>query len=198
MIEAVILDLGGVIARPPTAAAFDRVRACCGVPVEGFEEAWYRHRLAYDRGDLTAAEYWRLVGVEVDGRLDEILDLDAEAWADCEPALVEWLPALRAAGLRTALLSNMPREQWSGLAPRFAWLEHCDEVTLSFELRAAKPEERMYRHCLERLGVEPQQSVFVDDREENVDAARAIGMHALHFIGVDDLRAHLPEGIPRP
>jgi putative hydrolase of the HAD superfamily len=197
-IDAVIVDLGGVVAREPTREAFARVQALCGLSGGGFEELWYRHRLPYDRGDLTAAEYWRLVGVAVGAPLDEILEADAAAWSQCEPALVDWLPALRAAGLRTALLSNMPREQWSGLAPHFPWLEHCDEVTLSFELRTAKPDERMYRHCLERLGVEPQRAVFVDDRSENVDAARALGMHAFRYTGVAALRSDLADLVPLP
>jgi len=199
VIRAVVVDFGGVIALEPTAEAIDRLCACCGLDPGGFVERWYEHRLRYDCGELTAAEYWRLTGVAGESRLDEVLVADADAWARCDPALVAWLGALRRSGVRTALLSNMPREQWHGLAPRFGeWLPYLDEVTLSFELGTAKPDVRIYRHCLERLGVEPEEALFVDDRAENVAAARALGMHAVQYTGVDDLRSRLPESLPLP
>ena len=198
MIRAVILDFGGVVALEPTADAIERLSRCCGLEPDGFVERWHEHRLPYDRGELTAAEYWRRTGVGDESRLDAVLAADADAWSRCDAALTAWLSALRAAGVKTALLSNMPREQWNGLAPRFAWLEHCDQLTLSFELGAAKPDERMYRHCLAGLGVEPHEAVFVDDRAENVAAARTLGMHAVQYAGVDDLRIQLPHPLPLP
>jgi putative hydrolase of the HAD superfamily len=192
VISAVIVDFGGVVALEPTTEALARLQSSCGLDSADFGERWYRHRLSYDCGELSAAEYWQLVGIGEEARLEDVLAADAEAWSRCDPALIAWLSALRTAGFRTALLSNMPREQWSGLAPRFGeWLPHFDEVTLSFELGAAKPDERMYRHCLERLGVEPDAVLFVDDRPENVEAAEAIGLHALRYSGLDDLRTQL-------
>jgi putative hydrolase of the HAD superfamily len=192
VIEAVVVDLGGVVALEPSAEAWERLRSCCRLGGDAFEAIWYRHRPAYDRGELTAPEYWRLVGVEDESAMEEILAADAEAWSRCEPSLVDWLPALRAAGLKVGVLSNMPREQWAVLAPRFAgWLEQCDHVTLSFEVGAAKPDPRIYRHCLERLGVRPDAALFVDDRPENVDAALAIGLHAVLYTGVQALRTEL-------
>ena len=191
MIRAVIVDFGGVLALEPTAQATERLRSCCGLDAEGFIERWYEHRLPYDRGELTAAEYWSLTGVVDESRLEAVLAADADAWSRCDPAVVAWLPALRSAGLRTALLSNMPREQWAGLSPGFAWLTDLDELTLSFELGSAKPDEAPYRHCLGRLGVEPHEAVFVDDRAENVEAAAALGIAAFRYTGVDMLRAEL-------
>jgi len=198
VIRAVVVDFGGVIALEPTPEAVERLRSACGLDADGFVETWFEHRLAYDRGELTAEEYWRRTGVADGTPLEEILAADADAWSRCDPALLAWLPALRAAGLRTALLSNMPREQWAGLSPAFAWLSDLDQLTLSFELGAAKPDERVYRHCLSELGVEAHEAVFVDDRAENVAAARALGMHAVQYAGVDDLRTRLPDAVPRP
>jgi len=198
VIRAVIVDFGGVIALEPTPTAIGRLCEASGLEPDGFFDVWFEHRLAYDRGELSAGEYWRRTGVADGTPLDEILVADADAWSRCDPALVSWLPALREAGLRTALLSNMPREQWAGLAPGFAWLSDLDQLTLSFELGAAKPDERIYRHCLAELGVEPNEAVFVDDRAENVAAARTIGMHAIQYAGVDDLRTRLPDSIPLP
>jgi putative hydrolase of the HAD superfamily len=198
VIRAVVVDFGGVIALEPTAEAVERLSASCGFDSDGFVDRWYEHRLPYDRGELTATQYWRLTGVADEDLLEDVLAADADAWSRCDPVLVDWLPRVRASGLKTALLSNMPREQWAGLSPGFAWLSDLDQLTLSFELGVAKPEERIYRHCLAELGVEPEDAVFVDDRIENVAAARALGMHALQYTGVAALRAQLPDGVPMP
>ena len=202
MIRAVIVDFGGVMALEPTTEAIAHVCACGGLEAGGFVERWYAHRLPYDRGELTAAEYWRRTGVEDESLLEAVVAADAEAWSRCNPALVAWLPAVRSAGLRTALLSNMPREQWAGLSPGLDWLVDLDEVTLSFALGAAKPDVGPYRHCLGRLGVAPEEAVFVDDRIENVEAAAALGVHAFRYTGVDMLRDELasrfPETLPLP
>jgi len=105
--------------------------------------------------------------------------------------MVEWLAKLRASGLRVGVLSNMPFEMWEALAPRQTWLDLCDEITLSYELRLGKPEPDIYRHSLERLGLQPHETLFVDDREENVEAAVALGLQAIRFAGIERLRAEL-------
>jgi len=45
----------------------------------------------------------------------------------------------------------------------------------------AKPDARIYQRTLMRLGVQPEETVFVDDKESNVDAAQRLGIHAIHF-----------------
>jgi HAD superfamily hydrolase (TIGR01509 family) len=47
----------------------------------------------------------------------------------------------------------------------------------------AKPDVRIYQHTTTRLGVRPEESVFVDDMEYNIDAAQRLGIHAIHFTG---------------
>ena len=64
-------------------------------------------------------------------------------------------------------------------------------VWASYELGARKPDAAFYERLLERVGVEPEQCLFVDDREENCTAARASGLPAHRFVGVVDLRARL-------
>jgi FMN phosphatase YigB (HAD superfamily) len=112
--------------------------------------------------------------------------------------MVVWLGALLAAGVPTGILSNMGRDTWELIGPRFA---EVTSLTLSFEVGAVKPEPAIYLRCLESLGVEPAEAVFVDDRRENVDAARALGMEALLFEDEDRLAADLAQlgvGWPLP
>jgi HAD superfamily hydrolase (TIGR01509 family) len=66
-----------------------------------------------------------------------------------------------------------------------------DDILISAEVGLAKPDPRIYRLAAERLGVRPDEAVFVDDFAANVEGARAVGMRAIHFRPELDLRAAL-------
>ena len=51
-------------------------------------------------------------------------------------------------------------------------------------MRCSKPAAEIYRHCLEGLGVAPEQALFLDDREPNIEGAQQLGIHGLIFTNV--------------
>jgi putative hydrolase of the HAD superfamily len=160
-----------------------------------FAEAYWRHRPAYDRGWTSGEAYWQQVGSDLGvalspQRIRELVREDAVSWVRLNERMVAWLRALIAAGVPTGILSNMARDTWELLERRF---DGVAAFTLSFEVGTAKPEAAIYLRCLETLGVEPAEALFVDDRRENVEAARALGMKALIFEGEDALAAELEQ-----
>jgi len=192
MLRAVIVDWAGVLALEATADARARLRGLCAVDADDFDSAWLRHRRRYDCGELDAADYWRLVGLRDETLLDQVLAAEAEAWARPNRPLAGWIPRLKAAGFRTAILSNVPREQWLHVARFYQpLLGNCDELTLSFEVGVAKPDERIFRICLANLGVQPTEALFLDDQPENVNAAAALGLHAVRYTNVEELSVEL-------
>ena len=68
-----------------------------------------------------------------------------------------------------------------------------DAVTLSFQVRAMKPAEAIYRDMLEKIGFPPEECVFVDDLEENVAGARRMNLHAIHYTDHERLISSLAE-----
>jgi putative hydrolase of the HAD superfamily len=100
----------------------------------------------------------------------------------------------RAAGLKTALLSN----SWGNEYPRERWHELFDETVISGEVGMRKPEPEIYLLVAERLGVTPQECVFVDDIATNIRGAAAVGMVGVHHTDVDATLAELEVllGIP--
>ena len=170
-----------------------RLEGLTGAEAALFAEAYWRHRPAYDRGLISGDVYWRRVGGELGvelsaERIVELVREDAVSWVRLNERMMTWLGGLIAAGVPTSVLSNMARDTWELLAPRFGHVEH---LTLSFEVGAAKPEPAIYLRCLESLGIEPAEALFVDDRRENVEAGRALGMEAVLFEGEDALAAEL-------
>jgi len=160
-----------------------------------FAGAYWRHRSDYDRGRLSGEEYWQRVGADQGAeltteRIAELVREDAMSWARPNERMVAWLLALVDAGVPTGILSNMARNTWELIGPRFVGVA---SLTLSFEVGEVKPEPAIYLRCLESLGVEPAEAFFVDDRRENVEAARELGMEAVVFEGEDALAAAVEE-----
>jgi FMN phosphatase YigB (HAD superfamily) len=67
------------------------------------------------------------------------------------------------------------------------WFRDFDYVCLSAEVQLAKPGAAIYHACLDVVHMRPEECLFIDDRAENVEAARALGMHALKFVSVQEL-----------
>jgi FMN phosphatase YigB (HAD superfamily) len=63
----------------------------------------------------------------------------------------------------------------------FGWIDDFQPAIFSCEHRLVKPEPEIYRLCLEKLVIDPERCIFLDDVPVNVEAARALGIHALHF-----------------
>jgi glucose-1-phosphatase len=66
-----------------------------------------------------------------------------------------------------------------------------ETVTLSFEVGTMKPAEDIYRDALEKLGLPPENCVYIDDIKEYADAATALGMHGIHYADHHGLLTHL-------
>jgi epoxide hydrolase-like predicted phosphatase len=82
---------------------------------------------------------------------------------------------------RTGILSNAGSDARRLFIDVFGFDRLVDTLVISAEEGSAKPDEQIYRVALDRLGVEPHETVFLDDLAVNVAAARNLGMHAVHF-----------------
>jgi putative hydrolase of the HAD superfamily len=187
-ITSVIFDFGGVLGLPQDSVAAEAMAGLCGLPLDRFRPLYAKDRLAWDRGTVNLAGYWEPL-LAAGGRqaspevLGALLRHDIAGWTRVNPRVVRWAAALRRAGLRTAILSNMPQEildeMWR--QPRLAWMEDFGVRVFSCEVRLVKPEPAIYRLCLERLGAEPGEVVFLDDVAHNVAGAGAVGIHGMLF-----------------
>jgi putative hydrolase of the HAD superfamily len=185
-LKAVILDYGNVLSRPQT---MDDVAAMAGVAGMGtadMHRLYWQFRSAFDRGDLDEASYWSAIARGA-GReftreqLREIVRLDNESWSRPDPVMIRWAATLRASGLRTGVLSNMDITLRRYLTANVAWLGGFDHCTYSCDAHMIKPEAGIYEHALRGLGVAAGEALFLDDREENVEGARRVGLHAVLF-----------------
>jgi len=197
-ISAVILDYGQVLAHSAMPEDFGRMAKILNSNFETFYALWQNTRDPYDRGDFTPEEYWLKLAAQANSSIDrsqiEILrNVEIEIWSHLDQGMLDWVSQLHAAGIKTGLLSNMPRDLVTYLRANCEWMENFVFKTFSSEVRMIKPDPAIYEHTLRGLGVSASESLFVDDREINIQAARALGMHAIQFSSIaqfsEDLEA---------
>jgi len=195
-IKAVILDYGEVLCYSPTPEEWARMAGLFGVEPVPFRKLWDRNRLLYDRGDLSPEAYWSAVAKDAGTQLAPqqlplLRQWDVEMWAHENPVMVEWLQQIHSAGIRTGLLSNMPHDMIRHVRQQFAWLKYFDHQTFSAEVELIKPDAAIYEHSLRGVEVRASEALFVDDKEPNVQGARAVGMRALQFRSMEQFVSDL-------
>ncbi|MFL5893655.1 MAG: HAD family hydrolase [Thermoleophilaceae bacterium] len=193
--NGLLVDFGGVL----TTNVFDSFKAFCraeGLPEDSVKRL-FRERgeglsllRRLERGELTAddfsARFAPLLGVEADGLVTRLFGGIVP-----DEAMIDAVRQARTAGIRTGLISN----SWGdGIAYEPALLEELfDAVVISGEVAMHKPEPEIFLLAAERLGVAPEQCVFVDDLRENCAGAEAVGMTAVLHRGAAGTLPRLEE-----
>ena len=114
-----------------------------------------------------------------------------ETLGDAIQPTVAVLDELRGTGVRLFALTNWSGETFPVARPRFPFLEWFEGIVVSGDERLIKPDPQIFRVLIERYGVDPETTIFIDDAADNVAAAVAIGMTAVRFTDADTLRADL-------
>jgi HAD superfamily hydrolase (TIGR01509 family) len=107
------------------------------------------------------------------------------------------LETLASAGIHLYLLSNMPVSTFEYLVKHHAFFSHFKDLVISGAILLIKPEPAIYKHLVEKTGIVPAESVFIDDLLKNVIASRECGFNAIQFRDAascrEELRTYLPD-----
>lgn len=182
----IVFDYGEVISLPTP--ALGTMATMLGTDRDTFAHAYFAVRAAYDAGQLPA-EYWAAVGEQVgaavDGPLaDRLTDTDVAGWLHPDPGALQLLEELRAAPVQLALLSNAPAV-FGRAAEHQSWTRGFQHLLFSGDVHLIKPDPRIYRLLLDRIGADAGECLFFDDRPDNVRAAQDCGLQAELWSGAD-------------
>ncbi len=136
-----------------------------------------------DRGKISAEEWLHLFIANAPDLETEI----REVFAGFEGTIVpldytaDWLAYFRRQNYKLYYLSNYSCELYHRTRDKLRFLEDFDGGIFSFEVKCIKPEEEIYRLLLDRYQIRPEDAIFYDDRPENVEAARRLGMNGVVF-----------------
>jgi putative hydrolase of the HAD superfamily len=179
--RAVLFDFGGVLTTP----VWDSFSSFCrseGLDPDSIKNLFrtdpeaLKELRGLETGELSEAEFEATFGKRLGLRNpDGLIDSMFAGMKPLEP-MVEAVRRIRASDLLTGLVSN----SWStSHYDRKLLAELFDAVVISAEVHLHKPQPEIYRLAAERLEVEPEQCVFVDDLKENCEGAEAVGMTAI-------------------
>lgn len=206
LIDAVIFDFGGVLAsngRPsdvakrfPNDPADKVMRVMMGDYGQDTDHPW--HRL--ERGEISMVEYREQLGPLVleaglQPNTNSLATPTAKSSDSKNPSIVgfafepnhlvvDLVHELKASGFRLGVLTNNVRELRQVWWPMLDFANIFDDVVDSHEVGMRKPNHAIYELSLSRLGVEAGRTAFLDDAQSNVNAAAAVGMHAI-WVDID-------------
>jgi len=194
-IKAVIFDLGGVLVRTEFPEVRQQLEKRLGFEpgtldriVWGGKE-WELAQV----GRISYEEYWRRVRAALGfSTPQEIADFRREYFSGdrLDDELVDVIKELRP-HYRIGLLSNAPDRLEAWLEEEWGIKHLFDAIVYSAKVGLAKPDQSMFHLVLEQLDVAPSEALFIDDFQRNIDAALALGMHAIHFTGTKSLQEEL-------
>lgn len=191
MKRALIFDFGGVLMKTvdymPRHAWDDRL----ALPHGSVEKAIHNETSWRDAqtGVITLETYWQDVANQLELSDDDVKSLAEDFYSgdQLDLLLIDFIRQQRDAGVSVALLSNdaegllRPKLKKLNIATLF------DPIVISSEIGVMKPEPDAYKAVLSQLGRPPVETIFIDDRPENVEAANALGIHGVHYVAGMDL-----------
>ena len=132
------------------------------IPVEEFEDAFVANAPEYETQIRKA--YCDM------GRIIQLM-----------PHTMPWVKALKERGYRLYVLSNYGEYLFLKSKHRLDFMPYMDGAVISYQVQMIKPDREIYEYILDRYRLAPEECVFIDDRSENVAAAKAIGMTGIRF-----------------
>ncbi len=184
MIQTIIFDLGGVLVRTEDRIPRQLLAEKFGMTYEEMDSLVYGSPTSKEAGEgkISAEQHKETVLKTLGLPLDSFKSFGDEFWGGdrLDKKLVEFIEGLRGE-YTTALLSNAWDDLRSLLVNLWKIDGIFDHIFISAEVKLAKPDPRIYQHVINELQQDPSEMIFVDDFIENVKAAKAEGLHAIHF-----------------
>lgn len=193
LIRAVIFDIGGIL--EPNYAILAALAAFLGLDEDAMRDQVVRFHRPLTDGSMSLHELYRHLIARSDGRataedaVAKHVELYLAATSTPDPRVVSLIESLKPR-YTVACLTNTEVEVARANRRRDLFrLFH--RAYLSTELGLVKPDAAVYEHVLRDLGCAPAEAVFIDDRLANVEGARAVGLHALHYESFEACRSTL-------
>ncbi len=135
-----------------------------------------------DRGDKLEAEYKELCIAKAPHLTDEIQAIfkNIVDIVEVYPFSYEWVKSIKEQGKKIYLLSNYSKVSFEHDMSKFDFMEFIDGKIISYEVNYVKPELEIYEALIKKYNINPKEAVFLDDVEENLESAKALGINTIH------------------
>lgn len=183
MVKNVVFDLGGVVLDWNPQKVKDNFKGNQELPRYLFEHRFFQeYWTEFDRGMMTEEGIIACMASFSGCRIEEcreLVEFIKHSLTDI-PATVGLIRELSRQGIHLYCLSNMAVEFYDYLKSREVF-HYFEGQIISGLVKLVKPDAAIYRLLTERYGLNPQETLFVDDLEQNIEAAATLGFHTVHF-----------------
>jgi len=183
-IKAVIFDFFDVIHTDPQKAWLN---------ANGLERTSVFAKAAtrLDLGEIDIDEYLKLMSQGHGSKTADEVRAEYAKYMKLDKKLVQLIKDLRRADYKIALVSNAHTNELRPVLKRYKLEPLFDEVVISSEVGIIKPDPEIFKLILKRLKISPEQAIFIDDSQPNVDAAETLGIVGICHIHHVDSRQQL-------
>ncbi|TSC82297.1 MAG: putative hydrolase of the HAD superfamily [Parcubacteria group bacterium Gr01-1014_20] len=191
--KAVVFDFGGVIEINDGEDILSSVAGMLGLSIEQLKKTYFEHNHLSNVKNMNWVDMLMEVVREFD-KTKETEDKVREAVRDhmakgtTNTELLSFLPKLRSRGFKTAIFSNNTSELRDKLA-EMGIVEMFDEVVVSAEIGFQKPHKAAFDVLFEKLGLTPQEVIFIDDSAKSLEKAAEIGYFPIRFESNEQLKS---------
>lgn len=190
MIKGIIFDNGGVLLRTNDHRGRRKWEEKLGLEEWELEVIVFGSEMGTkaQMGEISYERLWDWIGQRFNLAPKELEDFHDDFWAGdvLDTDLIDYVRSLKD-DYKIAMISNASDNLRQNLQIEYDIADVFDLIVCSSEEHVMKPHQEIYLRTLERLDCEPAEVVFVDDSEPNVQAARKLGMAAIHFRPSTDL-----------
>jgi epoxide hydrolase-like predicted phosphatase len=183
-IKAIVFDMGGVLLQLVDETPRQELAKKFQIPLEKIYLQVFDSPTAKQAslGNITVQQHWQSVAAQLEIPPEETQSFFETFWStdEIDRPLIDFVRLLRKF-YKTGLLSNAWDDLPEVIENRWQVADAFDDIIVSAIVHLAKPDPRIYRLSLERLGVQPGEAVFFDDMLVNVEAACQVGMLGIQF-----------------
>jgi len=181
-IKAILIDIGGVLwheKETPLSAAW---AARCGLSPKEFDQIVYNSEWGAQAllGNLTGKEMWKNIGNKLGLSPVERNQCEEEYWTGIwDTDFLDYCHGLKSK-YKLGIVSDAESTARERVKP---WVSESlfDVIVFSSEVGVCKPHPKIFQRALAQLEVDASETLFIDDRERNVQGAKALGIHAIHY-----------------
>lgn len=189
--KAVVFDVGKVLVD----FCFENFKAYLGshgAIIESTEEFFSKSQIfEYEKGGLECDKFFANI-IQILGSKPSRSEVEKQ-WRNIFTPNDEMFKLLSLVSRKhpTYLLSNTNPSHWIYLEENFQLSSYVLGLMTSFEAKSMKPEERIYECLIKKYSLTPEEIIFIDDLEQNTQAARKLGWNTIHHTSIETTRSQL-------
>lgn len=185
MIKAIIFDVGGVLKITDIKATKENIVTQFGISPKLVDKGYKKYLQIWKNGQIVESELWQKIindYVTDHQNFQRIFELNQPVYKIANH--------LKKLGYQTAIMSNVTFEDKS-FNEKVGLYKPFETVVLSIDVGIKKPNPEIYLLTLKKLNIKPEESIFIDDREQFVDIAKSLGINGIVYLNPSQLQKDL-------